>query len=327
MNIEPLFFKKETNNEISCSLCPHRCRLKPGGRGICGVRTNHQGEMELPYAGCVSAIAMDPVEKKPLFHFYPGSQVFSVGFYGCSFSCPFCQNFSISQHYSTDRIISPEDLVKFAMEREAGMIAYTYNEPTVHIEYIIECSKQAKEKSMKNVIVTNGHLNKEPAEMLFGYMDAANIDLKSINPEFYRKEIKGNLEPVKETISIASGLSHVEVTTLVIPGKNDSDEEIEQIAVFLSGIDENIPLHLSAYYPTYKYSIPSTPSSRIFDLVKIARTHLKYVYPGNVGNDASDTLCGKCHSVLIERRGYSVRVRNGDRARCDTCGEALPYLI
>jgi len=283
--------------------------------------------MELPYAGAVSAIAMDPVEKKPLFHFYPGNQVFSVGFYGCSFSCPFCQNYSISQYYKTDRIMNPEDIANLASEREAPLIAYTYNEPTVHLEYVIECSKRAGEKGIKNILVTNGHLNPEPAEEIFNYIEAANIDLKSMNPDFYKKEIKGNLEPVKETIKIASKKAHVEITTLVIPGKNDSVKEMEQTAEFIASVDENIPFHLSAYYPTYKYSIPATSRSRIFDLINVAKKHLKYVYPGNVGNDASDTACLSCGNVLVERRGYSVRVKNRDRKMCDSCGAVLPYII
>lgn len=327
MNIKPLFYQKNKNNSISCSLCPHRCSLKPGGKGICGVRHNYQGELELPYAGAVSAIAMDPIEKKPLFHFLPGSQVFSVGFYGCSFSCPFCQNYSISQYYKTDRIMDVEDLVNLASDSKAEIIAYTYNEPTVHIEYIIECAKLASEKGIKNVLVTNGHLNPEPAKTLFKYIDAANIDLKSINPDFYEKEIKGNLEPVKEVIKIACENTHIEITNLVIPGKNDSPQEIEQAAAFLSTIDKNIPLHLSAYYPTYKYSIAATSKEKIYELVGIARNYLNYVYPGNVGNDSSDTVCIKCSNILIERRGYSVKVKNKDKEACDSCRAPLPYII
>ena len=269
---------------------------------------------------------MDPIEKKPLYHFYPGSTIFSVGFFGCNFHCPFCQNYTISQRVEKRKQISPESLVEMACESGSFGIAYTYSEPLIHFEYVQKAAELAHSRGLKNVLVSNGHLNPEPAKELLSIVDAANIDLKSFNPDFYRKELGGNFDSVLEFLSIASKKTSLEVTTLVIPGKNDSDQEINQIAQFVSSLDSQIPLHLSCYYPTYKYSVGATPTERIVDLTGIAGEILEYVYPGNVGLRESNTFCPDCGSLLIRRAGYYTSVVGIKDGRCSSCENPIPIV-
>ena len=252
-------YYQEEDGKIRCLLCPNRCLIASGRHGVCGVRTHREGSLSLPFFGRLSAVAVDPIEKKPLYHFYPGATILSLGFVGCSFHCPFCQNFHISQDTSAaQRFYSPLDAVRLAQGERSFGIAYTYSEPLIHFEYVLETSRIAREEGLKNVLVTNGYLNPEPAEELLALTDAANVDLKSFNPDFYRKEIGGDVEEVKRFIAQASERIHLEVTTLVIPQKNDTDEEIEAIARFLADLNPDIPYHLSCYYPAYRYSIPAT---------------------------------------------------------------------
>lgn len=308
---------------LLCTLCPHTCRIADGDYGLCKVRRNKGGTLELPFHGKLSALAVDPVEKKPLYHFHPGEQILSVGFYGCSFRCPFCQNYRISQEADQHaHSVSPAECVSLADKHGSFGIAYTYSEPLVHFEWVLETCIQARASGLKNVLVTNGYLNPAPAGELFQAVDAANVDLKSFSDNFYRKELGGSLKPVLRFIEEAAGAIHVEVTTLVIPGKNDSEEEISEIARFIASVDRRIPLHISAYYPTYKYVISATTADTIRRLTETAREHLDYVYPGNIPGP-SNTLCPACGSVLIERRGYTVRTTGLNNGRCAACGLAV----
>jgi pyruvate formate lyase activating enzyme len=319
------FYEKKENNKIHCLLCPHSCIIAEGKSGICEVRLNRAGDMDIPYYGKLSSIAIDPIEKKPLFHFYPGSTILSVGFWGCSFRCPFCQNYGISQHVSNGGdYVSPDRLVKLTLDRGSFGIAYTYSEPLIHMEYVLDSAAMARKKGLKNVLVSNGYVNPEPAEELLRLIDAANIDLKTFNPDFYKKEIGGRLEEVKRFISQAAGKILLEVTTLVIPTKNDTDGEIESIASFLASIDKNIPYHLSCYYPTYKYSIPSTGKKTIERLAEVAARYLNYVYLGNVGLNETNTFCPGCGSLLIRRMGYHTSVTGISDGKCATCHAPIP---
>jgi pyruvate formate lyase activating enzyme len=273
-----------SNSKLECRLCPHNCNISDGNSGICSVRNNNNMNLELPFKGILSAINIDPIEKKPLYHFLPGSQILSLGFYGCNFHCQFCQNYSISQVFHKNNkkeYISPSDIVEIAVDKGIPSIAYTYSEPVIHFEYVMECALLAHKKGLKNVLVSNGFLNPGPAKELLLEMDAVNVDLKAFTNEFYY-ELGGRIEPVKTFIKLASKLTHLEVTTLIIPGKNDSEEEITSIANFIASIDYNIPLHLSAYYPVYKYEISSTPKGTILELCDKVSQILKYVYPGNI---------------------------------------------
>lgn len=314
------------NGRIRCGLCPHRCVIAPGKAGICGVRVNEDGTLTLPYAGRLSAISIDPIEKKPLYHFHPGREILSVGFVGCSFRCPFCQNYRISQStHAGTRYMAPAELVSTAAGNGSFGIAYTYSEPTVHFEYVTETARLAREAGLKNVLVSNGFLNPEPAREVLSLMDAANIDLKSFNAEFYRRELGGTLESVLEFLKAASALTHLEVTTLVIPGKNDSEPELEEIAKFVASLSPDIPLHLSAYYPVYNYHEPPTAPEELVKLAELCRTHLRYVYLGNVGGE-SDTNCASCGALLVRRRGYSVTTPGISNGRCASCGAPVPIV-
>jgi pyruvate formate lyase activating enzyme len=321
--------KTEEDGAVRCSLCPHACLIPAGRHGRCRVRFNRGGVLELPFHGRLSSIAVDPIEKKPLYHFHPGQKILSVGFVGCSFRCPFCQNHRISQDTGVPtQALSAEELVDLA-EREGSFgIAYTYSEPLVHLEYVLEACRLARARGLANVLVSNGFVNPEPAEELLDLLDAANIDLKSFNPEFYRREIGGELEEVKRFLAQAHarGRIELEVTTLVIPGRNDGPEEMEAIASFLASLDPAIPLHLSAYYPQYRYTLPPTPPDVLQGLAEVARRRLWYVYLGNVGAQESDTACRQCAAVLVRRRGYQVSTPGLHGGRCARCGAPAPIL-
>ncbi len=322
---EGAYWTQHDDGKVACELCPHRCVIAPGRAGVCGVRRNEGGALVLPYYGRISSVAVDPIEKKPLYHFYPGSSILSVGFWGCNFHCPFCQNYSISQQVDdTADYLAPEDLADLAVRRGSFAVAYTYSEPLVHFEYVLKCAQAARERGLKNVLVSNGYINAEPAEELLPWLDAANIDLKTFQDDFYRREIGGGLADVKRFITQAARRVALEVTTLVIPAKNDSPEEIESIARFLAGINPDIPLHLSCYYPVYKYSLPPTPPETVIHLAAAARRHLRYVYEGNVGRHETNTVCPGCGNLLIRRLGYSVSLPGVKAGACAQCGETIP---
>lgn len=271
-------------DRIACTLCHHRCVLRPGQTGLCRVRANVDGRMSLPLEGAVSAIAIDPIEKKPLYRFMPGTRTFSVGYVGCNLRCPFCQNSHISQTVEVDVVrMSPEDLVARAIRSTCPSVSHTYSEPLVHAEFVAECMERSSAAGLRSVLVTNGSAGPEAAAAVLAWCDAVNVDLKAWDADFYRHELGGDRDEVLRFIeqAVASGV-HTEVTTLVIPGKNDDDDQIRAIASFLAGIDADIVLHLSAYRPMYRYSVHSTPASTIERLVLVASEFLHYVYAGNL---------------------------------------------
>ena len=274
-------------SKIRCEICPHYCNLRNGQVGICRARINVDGKILSINYGHITSMNLDPIEKKPLRRFHPGKNILSIGSFGCNLSCSFCQNHEIAMA-SKDEIraqnIEPDNMIKMALDLTARGnigIAYTYNEPLVGYEYVRDCSKLARDRGLKNVLVTNGCFNEEPMKELFPYIDAFNIDLKGFTDEFYKK-IGGNLETVKNFIALASNYSHVEITTLIIPDENDSEEEIRELSDFIASIDSNIPLHISRFFPSYKmnYKAP-TDISLVYHLADIARENLKYVYQGN----------------------------------------------
>jgi pyruvate formate lyase activating enzyme len=320
------FCEKKDDKKIQCFLCPHHCLITPGKYGICRVRFNHDGELQLPFYGMLSAQSSDPIEKKPLYHYYPGQSIFSVGFWGCSFKCPFCQNYRISQNTFAHDYVSPGQVIERAGENGSFGIAYTYSEPLIHMEYVLDCAKIARQNGLKNVLVSNGFVNEAPGNELLDLFDAANIDLKSFNSDFYKKEIGGKLDEVKRFIICAAKKIHVEVTTLVIPGKNSDESEIEGIAQFLASIDPDIPLHLSCYYPIYKYTIPSTPPELVEKLARAAKKHLNYVYVGNVGLKETNTMCSECGNILIQRTGYNIRITGIKNGSCLKCHTHIPVI-
>lgn len=273
--------------KITCRTCPHLCSIDEHQVGLCKARSNQEGKIIPINYGVLTSIALDPIEKKPLMRFHPGSKILSVGSFGCNLKCQFCQNHEISmasKEKANARYVPPEDLVMAAVDlvsRNNIGIAYTYNEPLVGYEYVRDCAKLAREKGLKNVVVTNGCFLKEPMNEIMPLIDAFNIDLKGFTNEFYKK-IGGDLEIVKNFIALAAESSHVEVTTLIIPDENDSVEEIENLSKFIAGIDVNMPLHISRFFPCYKMQDKNpTEVEKVYKLADIARINLNYVYEGN----------------------------------------------
>lgn len=288
--------------------------------------------MALPFYGLVSSLAVDPIEKKPLHHFMPGSQAFSAGFVGCNMRCPFCQNWRISQELPAELDgFTPEGLVGEALRSGAPSIAYTYSEPCVHFEFALAAMARAREAGLRNVLVTNGCLNPEPARELLSLTDAANVDLKTWDPATYSEILGGSRDAVLEFIRIASSLCSLEVTTLVVPGLSDSREGIAAISAFLADLSPDIPLHLSAYHPAWRHEAPPTPPALLAELAREARSRLRYVYVGNLAGADSDTICPGCGATVVARKGYSIglagmRARDGS-ASCAACGAVLPIRL
>ena len=273
--------------KTECRVCPHHCKLSEGQTGRCHARMNKDGKIICKNYGELTSIALDPIEKKPLYRFYSGSRILSIGSYGCNMRCLFCQNSEISMSDGckthTEKVM-PEEIVNKAVELIAlGNIgiAYTYNEPLVGFEYVLDCAKLVKDKGMENVVVTNGYICSEPMKELLPYIDAMNIDLKAFNDNFYRA-MGGDLETVKNSILLASKQCHLEVTTLIIPNENDSEDEMEELSKWLSSVNPEIPLHITRFFPHWRMTDRSaTPVNKIYRLVEIARKNLHYVYPGN----------------------------------------------
>jgi pyruvate formate lyase activating enzyme len=321
---------------LECSLCPRRCRIRSGAAGRCGVRRNEDGQAALPFYGLVTALAEDPIEKKPLYHFRPGSSILSLGFACCNLRCPFCQNWRIAQPASAElsgRRLSPAEAVALARERGFAQLAYTYSEPLIHIEWLLECMALCRREGVANVLVTNGCVNSGPAAEILALTDAANVDLKCFSAETYEKVLGGSLDAVLRFIEAAyHGGTHLEVTTLIVPGLNDSDTETQRCADFIAGLSPDIPWHLSAYHPDYVYDAPPTSPAALASIARRGRERLRYVYTGNVPGERNDTACPHCGAVLASRRGYRVDLRGlalqesarGREYRCAACGEAAP---
>jgi pyruvate formate lyase activating enzyme len=322
------YFQAEGDSKVHCLLCPQGCKLSPGNTGFCKVRQPQAGELITTNYGQISSISLDPIEKKPLYHFYPGKPILSVGTVGCSLSCEFCQNWQISREEAPCKAIEPKELADLALETHQtdGNIglAYTYSEPGVWFEFLIETMPIIHEYGLKNVLVTNAFLNPDPWQDLLQWTDAANIDLKGFDEGYYRKICHGKLQPVLDNIKAAAGRIHLELTTLIIPGENDHPEQIGAMAEWIAGIDPKIPLHLSRYFPNYKLSIPPTPEETMKQAAETARKYLKFVYLGNVSGP-SNTFCPECGALLITREGYQTRIVADDE--CPKCGLDLGKMI
>lgn len=328
MLYDALFFEKH-GDKVKCLLCPHNCVIAEDRFGLCSVRTNKDGVLKTINYGEITSMSIDPVEKKPLYHFRPGKNILSIGSFGCNFSCDFCQNYSIAQYKANSKYISPKELTEVCSDLDGNTgIAFTYNEPSIWYEYIYETSKKLKETDPHAdvVLVTNGYIETEPLLELLPYIDAMNIDLKSFEQDYYKKICGGQLKPVLTTIKNAVGKCHVEITTLLVNGLNDSKEEVEQIASYLSNLDKNIPLHLSRYFPNYKMDDPPTKLEVMLESRDIARKHLNYVYLGNMSNVDTSTYCPKCAKLLIERNGFFTN-NYMDSNVCPECGFDTKILL
>lgn len=330
---EASFYEKtdDGTGTVNCRLCPHNCVIRKGKHGVCGVRKNCDGTLITEIYGLHTAVAMDPIEKKPLYHFHPGSAILSLGTRGCNMKCPYCQNWNISQDTSAHASrYSSIDIINHALREGSVGIAYTYSEPIIWYEYVYDTAILAREKQLVNVMVTNGFINKEPLEKLLPYIDAMNIDLKSFREETYRTVQKAKLADVLETITYAHRHGcHVEVTTLIVPGVNDSPEEMNDIIEFIESVDKRIPWHISRYYPSYKYSRPATDVKYLTDLHARASKRLDFVYCGNVPSEAGghDTICPSCHRTVIRRMGYTTRIEKLKGSTCGSCGYDLGIIV
>ncbi len=324
-----MLYEKLEGGKVGCLLCAHRCVIKPGRRGICAVRENIDGTLYSLVYGRIISVNIDPIEKKPLFHFLPGSRSLSIATVGCNFRCEYCQNYEISQ-FPRERPavaipgeeLTPQAVVDMAVRGECESISYTYTEPTIFFEFAYDCARLAHEKGVSNVFVSNGFMTPESARLIAPYLDANNIDLKGDN-EFYKKICHAKVEPVKETIKLMKELGvWVEVTTLIIPGYNDSEGILKDIADFIASVDPSIPWHVTQFYPAYKLlDKPRTPVETLRWARELGfQAGLKYVYEGNVpGEGGENTYCPSCKELLVRRIGFSIvenRMRNGVCFKC-----------
>lgn len=280
---EAIYFTLKEKDQIQCDLCPNYCLIKPDTAGRCLSYWNQNGKLWNQRYGQIVSAAMDPIEKKPLYHFFPGSIILSIGFYGCNLSCQFCQNYTLSFGSGTQDEVSPEALCIQAEKANSIGIAFTYNEPFTMYEYILDTFKLCHQKKLKTVLVTNGYINPIPLSNLLPFVDAMNIDIKSMKNSFYQKICHANLSPVLSTVARCALSCHIEITNLVIPGENDSDEDFILLRDFIFDINPEIPLHLTRYFPCYHFLTPPTPVKTLLHAKEIVTQKLKYVYIGNVG--------------------------------------------
>lgn len=315
---EAMYYKKGDNKEVYCVLCPHYCKIKDGDLGKCRVRKNIDGKLYTMNYGKITSYAYDPIEKKPLYHYHPGRNIFSIGGFGCNLACDFCQNWEIVYDENLVIDVNDDDIIALARAKNSLGIAFTYNEPSIWYEYILDISKKAKAAGLKTIMITNGYINEEPLKELLPYIDAMNIDLKSMEDAFYKTFCKGNIGPVLRTIEIASQFIHVEVTTLLVGEENTSFEEVKELAGWIGDIDKTIPLHLSRYYPAYKMKLPPTKEELLTQAREIAKEHLDYVYIGNIWGTDNNTYCPKCYNRLIDRHGETeiIGIEDGKCKKC-----------
>lgn len=327
--MEAMLYEQLPNDKVKCNLCAHRCVIHNSKKGICGVRENIDGRLYVLNYGKLIAQHVDPIEKKPLFHFYPGSTTYSFATVGCNFRCAYCQNDDISQMpVRENRIIgqdvAPEEVTAQAIRYDCQSIAYTYTEPTIFYEYAFDVAQLAHEKNIKNIFITNGYITPEALQTIAPYLDAANVDLKSFSNDFYKRICKANLHPVLEVLKLLKQLGiWIEVTTLVIPTLNDTEQELQSIAEFIVSVGSGIPWHLSAFYPAYKLThIPSTPIAVLHRAREIGlKSGLRYVYTGNVGHtEGETTYCYNCGKALIRRRNYHIVENVICNSKCPFCG-------
>jgi pyruvate formate lyase activating enzyme len=323
MKVEAQFYDRK-NSAVECHICPHNCTILLDKYGLCRGRKNENGQLWAINFGETTSVAIDPIEKKPLYHFYPGSQILSIACNSCNMRCPFCQNWEISQEDVQTQFIAPDVLASIYKEHQSIGIAYTYTEPLMWYEYLLEAGKLIHQEGGKNVLVTNGLINEQPLLMLMPLIDAMNIDLKTMDPEVYKKTLKGDLHTVLRTIEIARTRCHVELTNLLVTGLNDKKKNVDMIIDYVSSKDPDIPVHFSRYYPNYHYDSPPTPEKKLEYAYEKAKEKLKYVYLGNIpSEEAANTYCPQCNNLLIERMHYRTIVTGLKGNKCKKCGTKI----
>jgi len=324
---EALYYEKLEDKKVRCNLCPHHCIIKDGKIGICKSKENRRGVLYAKNYAQTTSIANDPIEKKPLYNFYPGTEILSISPNSCNLSCKFCQNWEISQMESPTQHLSPERAVEFAKKYKSVGISYTYTEPLMWYEYVLDTAKLAQKEGLKNVLVTNGFINEDPLLKILPLIDAMNIDVKSMDDSFYRKVCSAKLEPVLKTVEISQKSCHIEITNLVIPTLNDTDELFHKLTDWLASVNPNIPLHFSRYFPNYKMPLPPTPLETLKRARDIAMKKINYVYVGNILQDEwNNTYCHNCKKLVILREGYFVIEKNYSNGKCNFCKTPLPIV-
>ncbi len=328
--VEAMFYEKISQNKVRCLLCPHHCLLGEGQLGLCRVRINSGQDLNTLNYGEISSLALDPIEKKPLYHFHPGKMILSAGSFGCNLFCGFCQNHSLAHGDPETQAIKPEGLVRITENtiREGSIgLAFTYNEPGIWYEYIMETAPRLQEQGLKCVLVTNGYIEQKPLEQLLPYVDALNIDVKAFSEDFYRRNCKGQLAAVKASVEKAVEQTHVEITTLLIPGENDDPEEIRELARWMASLNPNMPLHLSRYHPAYHFEKEATAPALLYRSRDTAREFLNFVYIGNLMTEENHTCCQVCGEPLIKRNIYQVSNVGLEDGQCIYCGSEVDYII
>jgi pyruvate formate lyase activating enzyme len=330
--MEAQYYEKMGSQVVRCFLCPHRCVIQPGRRGLCRIRFNSGGTLIAESFGLYSAIHFDPVEKKPLYHFYPGSEILSLGSVGCNMRCYWCQNCEISQSGIGEDVrlnhADPEKIIELAVTHNNNIgIAYTYNEPSISIENILDVAQKVRQKGMKNVMVTNGFIGEKPLEALIELIDSMNIDLKAFDNSTYRKYTGSGLEPVLTTIKkvVMAGL-HVELTHLVVTGINDDTDQFRAMTDWIANeCGKNTVLHISRYFPRYKMDNPPTSAAKLTEFAEIASEKLNYVYLGNLASDRfNNTLCPECHAEIITRNGDTSKITGSiSQGKCSNCNTKI----
>jgi pyruvate formate lyase activating enzyme len=335
--MKEVYLYKKLKDKVQCQNCAHYCFIQPGKRGICGVRENRDGKLFALNYGKIIALNIDPIEKKPLFHFLPGSDSLSIAAVGCNLKCLNCQNYDISQGFKIAKEIPgedylPEDVVKIALDNKLLSISYTYTEPTIFLEFALDTMKIARKKGLKNIWVSNGFMSKESAKLVIPYLDADNIDIKSFSEDFYQQNCGARLQPILDTAKLMkkSGV-WLEITTLAIPGLSDSDETFQQIAWFIKNeLGQETPWHISKFSPEISWQLKKTPETPLKTLeraYKIGKENgLKYVYTGNVpGLPSENTICPRCGNLVIGRIGYSIQ-RFDKKGKCPKCKEKINLI-
>ena len=324
---EARFYEKLEDKKVRCHLCPHECVIADGRRGICRVRENQDGILYSLIYEQLSSHSVDPIEKKPLYHFHPGSSAFSIGTVGCNLSCNFCQNWEISQGTVSTYTMTSREVVELTKRYRCESIAYTYNEPVIWYEFLYDTALLAQKEGLYNILVTNGFVQEEPLKNLLPYIDALNIDVKAFTEKFYKKLCHGKLSPVLKAAEAAKEYSWVEITTLLIPGENDSPEEIKALVDWVASLGVETPLHFSRYFPNYNLRLPTTPVETLEKARSLALEKLRYVYIGNVwGHEGDNTYCYNCKEPLIVRRGFSASVVGLQNTACKACGAGIDLM-
>lgn len=326
------YFTVLKNGKVRCHLCPHECVIADNKTGKCRVRTNHGGTLEADGYGMLSAVNVDPIEKKPLYHFHPGKMIYSVGGYGCNFSCPCCQNFEISQTAGRDHLIPDKYTVSRILDEIRNVknnigVAFTYNEPLIGFEFMRDTAEAVKQTGLKNVVVSNGFISQEPLSDILPFIDAFNVDLKAFQPDVHKKFTGGDLLVILDNLkSIKKSGTHLEITSLIVPGLNDSLNQFKSMINWIqSELGSDVPFHISRYFPRYRMSDGATSENLLLELAALSSTYLDYVYIGNVReNRYSHTWCKECGELLISRNGYSVRIDGLDNSGCcEHCGSKV----